>query len=494
MILEFGEWLPDLPKLRNPGSTVATNVIPSALSYEQMPGLVAYSSNAMDARCQGAVFGKDPDGNSFIFSGNATKLYRRDSDVLTNVSKVGGYNTPVDGWWNFNTFGSRMLATNFVDAIQTYTMGTSTVFADLSAGAPKARYITSMNNFVIVGGTFDATDGNQPERVRWCALDDPTDWVVSPTTQADFQDLDSSKGWVQGVEGGDFATVWQERAISRMEYVGSPYIFRFTVVERGRGLWIPNSKIPFGTVQAYCALDGFYIFDGTQSVPIGEGKINKYFLRDFDPGFINNVSATYWPGRQLLGWLYPGQGNSGGIPNKLLLFNYASNAKMRWTICEVDAEALMIYLSAGFTLDSLDAISGSLDDLPYSLDSRFWTGDTYSLGAFDTNHKLANFQGDAMDATIETTEGQILEGQRAEVTNLKPLVEGSEDSTITIQIGERDLLTEDPTWTSAIPMNTIGECDARSNARFHRARVNISGGFDHATGVEVLEVYPAGKR
>lgn len=488
----LGEYLPDLPSFNNTGVTEAKNVIPGGDSYLQFPGLTVYS-DALTARCQGAIFAKDSGGNSFNFAGDATKLYKLAIAAWSNVSKVGGYSTNSDERWFFSTYGQRVLATNFTDAIQTYLMGTSSAFADLSATAPKARYITAMRDFVVVGNTFDSVDGNVPNRIRWSAIGDPTSWTVSSSTQADYQDLDSSKGWVKQVIGGEYGVVFQERAINRMTYVGSPVIFQFDEIEINRGLLASGGVVKIGNFIAYLGLDGFYIFDGNQSISIGENKINRTFFNDVDLGYLDRISATADLDKQIIYWSYPGSGNTGGRPNKILMYNYSPNATKRWSYAEIETEVIYISLSEGYTLDTLDSLSGSIDALTIYLDSRFYTGDNYILSAFNSDHKLSTFTGSPLTALIETQEAQFFEGRRSTLNLSRPLVDGN-SSTVTLQIGTRNNLTESVTWGSAISANSTGEFESRSNARYHRGRLNISGGFNHAQGIEVLHTVDGGSR
>ena len=62
MQLPFGEWLPDLPDHMNPGSTQAKNVFPAVNSYRPFKNISVTSSNATDARTQGARAFKSDSG------------------------------------------------------------------------------------------------------------------------------------------------------------------------------------------------------------------------------------------------------------------------------------------------------------------------------------------------------------------------------------------------------------------------------------------------
>jgi hypothetical protein len=490
MYIEFPEYTPDLPDFQNPGTPRVKNVIPAGNSYQPFPAAVVYS-NALTARCQGAVSTKDSSGNTVNFAGDATKLYKMTTASYADVSLAGGYTTATDDNWHFTRFNNFLIATNFADNPQKWTLGSSSAFSNLTT-VVKARYCATIGNFLVLGNTFDAIDGNTPHRIRWSALDDPSDFTVSPTTQSDYQDLNATNGWVRQIVSGEYGVIFQERAISRMTYQGSPVVWDIQPVETGKGTNAPHSVVKVGNLIFYLGINGFYVFDGNQSVAIGVNKIDKTFYDDLDLSYQSRIYGTADFDKQIIYWLYPAAGNSSGRGNKILCFNYSSSATKRWTVIEdIDFELLYTSLSEGYTLDQLDAF-GNMDTLAYSLDSRVWTGENFLLSGFNSSHKQINFTGAAMDAVIETSEAQLFPGNRADVSLVRPMIDGS--GTVTMQIGTRNLLSDSVTWGTASSINSAGDCPVRSNARYHRARVNITGGFNDAQGIDIVKATKAGMR
>ena len=479
-IIPFGDYTPDLPALGNPGATTAKNVLPAKVGYTGLPSLVGYS-DGLTAYCRGAFSAMDTDGNVNSYSGDATKLYRLVGGTQTDSSKVGGYSCAADSYWEFAKFGNKAIATNFDDNIQSLTLGGST-FADLSAGAPKARHISVVRDFVMVGNTYDASDGNVPNRVRWSALNDETDWTVSATTQADYQDLQGNGGWVQSIVGGERAVIFQERSIWLASYVGSPVVFQFDKIEDARGAFCPRGTIMVGGVVYYIADDGFYAISGGQSVPIGFGKIDRTFLADLNDDYLHRVTAAAIPNEKVIMWSYPGSGSADGTPNKVVLYNWAAQ---KWATAEFDHELVFRAMSVGVTLDGLDALYPQLDSIPFSLDSKVWMGGKLQLAAFNTSHELAYFTGTDLSGVIETGEFQPAgaEGGRSEITEVTPIVDGG---THTVQMGTRETQAGTISWGSASSENASGICPVRSNSRYHRVRVNTSGDFNSASGVLVM--------
>jgi len=485
-LIPLGEWLPDLPDYLNPGATVIKNAIPGSKSYLPIGSLEAFTSAASAAILSG-VAAKDDAGNSANFAGSTGDLYKLSTaSAWAVVSKALGYNTADTDTWNWTKWGEQVLATNFAEAIQEYTLGTSSLFADLAAGAPKARYITVVGDFVMVGNTFDATDGNVPYRVRWSAIGDPTDWTVSATTQADYQNLDSSFGEVRGVVGGVYGAAFQEKAISRITYVGSPSVFSFDRVETARGAFIPDIAT-LGQTSFYIAEDGFYAFTYDRSEPIGEGKVDKTFFADLNVAFVHRVRSAVDPINKLIIWAYPSNSSITGNPDKLLIYSWTYNW---WGCAEVDCETLFQFISLGYTLDGLDAITTDIDTLSPSLDSKVWQGGDLSLAAFDTSHQLSTFSGTALSAILETGEFQVFDGYKSLISRARPIV----DNAATLQAGTRNTDQQSVTWGSVKSQNDSGNCSLRSNGFRHRLRINTSGDFTHAQGVELLEAVKTGRR
>lgn len=134
--MPFGEWAPDQFPPGSPGALTITNVVPrTATTYGSVPAFAAYSG-AASARIIGSYTIKDTDKNSYVFAGNAAHLYqlRAGSTNLVDVSGASYTGSPwPDTQWDFTSFGLRVVATNYNDKIQTYLVGTDSLFSDLAA-------------------------------------------------------------------------------------------------------------------------------------------------------------------------------------------------------------------------------------------------------------------------------------------------------------------------------------------------------------------------
>lgn len=506
LTLPIVDFMPDQPPFQNPGSAIITNAMPKTQrSYGPISGLTPYSG-ALPLRCQGSQTFLDSSDNVNIFAGDATDLFVLTS-ASTNFTKVSkspaAYDVDPGAMWNFVQFGARVIGSDINDPMQSFTMGvgTATTFIDLAAAAPKAKYLAVVRNFLVGAWTNDPSNGNQPQRVWWSSLNDPTNWPTPGTAsaaqvQSDFNDLLGQGGWIYGIVGNlgtADGAVFMEEAVWRMVYAGPPSVFYFFPAEGVRGTRAPASIVQLGPLVFYYGRDGFYSFDGTNSTPIGANRVDAYFNANVDVNNLGRIVGAVDPSNKLIYWAWPDKSASNGNPNNLLGYHWQLN---KWGSAKITTEYLVTGLTFGYTLDNMNSF-GTFDSMPqYPLDSTVWTGGAELLAAFDTSHMLNFFNGNSLAPVIETSEVELpFAGRLGLVKNGRPLVTGP-GSVPTLSVGYRSRLTGTVTYTTASTMNAIGTAPIRAPAaRYVRAQIAMSAGdpWQHVQGVE-LEVSAAGAR
>ena len=418
-MIQFGEWLPDQPDYSNPGVTRAENVIPAAGGYRSLPDFVAYSG-AADADINGIFAAKDNSGNVKLFAGDTSKLYQFDSSDsgLDNISKSGNYTlTAPEERWRFVQFGKDVIAVGGIGVPpQRYTLGTSSLFADLGGSPPDGDFIAVVRDFVWLGNVDDGSGNRLPFRVQWSGFNDITSW----TAGTDLSD------------------------------------------------------------------DGFYAFDGQRSQNIGAEKVDKFFFDDFNIAHKDRMTSSVDPQNQIAVWSYVSNNSTDAKPDKLLIYNYAIG---RWSIANVSAGLIAPMFTPAYTLEQLDTVNSSIDALPASLDSALYKGGQFIFGGAQGN-KIFTFTGDPLAATIETSEAGLATGRFNMVTRVYPY---HEDGTVTVQIGTRGLHSDEVTFTTAQAPSTDGFAPFRAQGRYHRARMNLSGQWSFAQGMDV-EARQIGRR
>ena len=485
--IKFGEFLPDQQDHKGQSSR-ALNVYPTKMGYKSFPSIQPVS-DVLNGRPRGALFCRSVAGIVQAFAGTVTTLYEL-GIILEDVSKVGGY-TGADGddWefiqWNFDTV-DRVIACNYNDPTQFKELGAAGLFADLP-NAPRARHITVLRDFVLLGNVNDAVDGPRGNRIFWSSYRNEEKWIVGED-QCDFQDIKGNGGNVQRVFGGEYGVVFQERSIHRLEYVGVPLIFQINEVENGQGTSIPKSCIQHGRRIFYYGRDGFYeLIDGSASNAIGDEKVDRFFLQDFDSDYKHTLTATIDPIRNIAIWNYAGAGSIDGVPNKALIFNWEAR---KWSCAEFEVALIFHGATLGLTLDELDPF-GNMETLPFNLDSEVWKGGNEYLAGITQDNRFGFFDGPALDAEIDTQEygGDV----RQFVSYVRSYVQSNLPSVITMAIGYRDRLSDPVVYTPYVGLDAIDKAPFRVDARYIRVRCRITGGFQHANEV-YLEVRKSGKR
>jgi hypothetical protein len=489
-MVPFAPWLPDIAAFQTEASREALNCIPSASGFRPFPALSTVTA-ALTARCQGAASFRNLSGTIFNFAGDATKLYKMATGGLTwddvSRSSGGAYTTGADARWTFSQYGNFVIAANGTDAPQVFEMGVDTLFSALGGTPPTAYYTGTIREFGILART--ATGNN---RIRWSAIGDVEDWVASATTLSDFQDFPEG-GTIMGFVGGEYGVVFQERAIQRMSFEGPPTAFRFDKLTNLLGCRSEGSIAAFENFIFFLGDDGFYMIrGGSEIIPIGSEKVDRWTETNLDAAQLARVTSAIDPINKLYLIGFPTVGAAN--PDVILIYHWPTG---QWSRAAVEHDWLYASMTqSGYTIDDMGLVAATIDELPYPTDSRFWSGSgRLLLSGFDTAKKQGFFSGGNLEAKIETGDNQLSPGGRSLVRGLRPMIEGTSGTPI-LEVGYRNHLDEAVAYAAPKTANSYGFCNARVNARYHRARITIpaNSAWEFARGVDDIKFSTMGRR
>lgn len=483
-MIPFGPFRPDAATLNAPLVVEAKNVLPSSQGFRPLAGPVPVTS-ALTGRCYGAVTAQLSNGVGKSFAGDTTKLYRLSTDTswIDASRTVGGpYTTAAGERWRFELFGNNLLALNFTDVPQKIDAAAGVNFTALLGAPPRARFLAIVRDFVVLGCLF----GNE-RRIHWSSINNAEEWIPG-TNSGDIQDFPSG-GPVRGIVGGEVGYIFQDDRVSRMTFApGTAAIFQFDEVEGGRGLKAANSLIRLGTNAYYFGGDGFYQFDlvSGASQPIGSNKWRQWFIKDLRPGTEGEMLSAISPKDRVIMWPYISRNNGSTTPDRVVIYDWTLDEA---TYAVIDVEAAAQWLTAGYTLDTINSF-GSLDTLPYSLDAPFWKSGTALLGLFGKDHKLSYLQGPNLAAEFWTGEGQ--ESQRMLIRGTRPHIDAA-GTQVAVGMRERDA---DPVVFGAYEaMEDTGDVPAFASGNIAEARITIPAGanWTYAKGL-TTDMAPMGSR
>lgn len=487
MIVPFAEWAPDAADL-GASAREAMGLIPEKEGYRPFKSL-ATTSSALTARAQGAVWFRKPNGSTINFAGDTTKLYYLNSSTWTDCSRTvgGAYATDATGNWRFAQFKDSAYATNFADDVQSFDLSSGTNWAAASGSPPKAAFIGVVGNFLVLAYTAAS-----PQEVAWSGDNNAGTWATSATTLADSQVLPDS-GAITGFASGAAGVVFQESALRRMQFEGSPTVFRFDKIASDLGATIPNSVASWGGLSFFCHRSGFHMVQNAQTVvPFGRDRFDRWFWGLVDQTNLHRCSSAIDPVNSLYMLSFPT--GSSGTPAEILIYNWKADKAAHVPVtCE------MIYSGAtqqSWTLEDLDAF-GTIEAVPFSLDSSYWTGiRQLLLAGFYTDHKSGTFSGVNAATQIDTQEVQLIPGRRARLSRSRPLIDGGSPQ---LAVGTRGAPQGTVVWTGA--RSTVGDGSVPLNAegRYHRWRATMAAGstFQWQQGIEVdpaRDFFPGGLR
>jgi hypothetical protein len=483
-LIPYGEFRPDVSDYQSAGTRNILNVMPRGDGYGPFKDFAAYSS-ALGAACRGAFYAQKDDGTIAIFAATEDRIYLMDNsdsswdDVSQGLSAYSSLSA--DAQWRFAQFGSVVLATQANEPLQRFTLGSSSEFADVSGSPPQAAYIDVVGRFVVLSGLT-----SNPNRVHWSGLNAISTWT-SGVNSSDFQDFPDG-GIVRGVAGGEHGIIFQDQAIRRMIYApGSPVIFQIERISQDKGVYGPYSIVRAGERVFFHSAHGFHMIEpGGYPTPIGREYVDRTFFADLDKSNLQLFMGASDPQSSRVFWGYPSSSGVSGVYDKILGYDYALN---RWFPIVMQGEMLLGMSQPGITLESLDAIFPSLDDMDQSLDS-FATGSIPEISQFGAAHELGFFRGDNLEAEMETSE-QAEAGRRLRVKGFRPIIDAP---TIYGSCSKRETQSATATYTDEVLINSrTGMIDTHLSTRYSRLKTRIPAATEwtFAAGVEP-EIRPDG--
>lgn len=481
--LAFGEWLPDIMNLNNPGAIEALNVIPTENGYAPFKSLTPVAGLALPGPCKGAIIVPTRFGDLKMYAATAGTLNLRVGSTWLNLW-TSAVTIPDYYLWQFVQFGHFMVAMHPQVPIQSTDTDGNAPFANLGGNPPRAACGARVGDFLVIGnldGEPLPDNSRQPQRIRWNGfnrIDAP--WTTDALTQADFQDMPTEGGAVIGITGREFGTIFQEHSISRMSYVGLPTVFSLETVEESRGALCTGGIVDVGAFIYFIGEDGFYVWNGVNSTSIANNKINRYFFANLNYAERGRITGALDYYNQCVRWAFP-TGNGTALTEQLI-YSYKEN---RWSHAIVTTQFL---LSSYVLPVSLDDLLLNLDtQYPVSFDDPSFQGGQTLFAGFDAANTYGTFSGAAMAATLETSEATAPNGARLYVNNADPVVDVTAP-VCTMQIAARDqIIGAAVTFGPAVAQEITGECPVLGDGRYMRFRVNIPAGatWQHAHGVDV---------
>jgi hypothetical protein len=473
MDVAIAQYAPDQPPLETGVSRNMLNVLPLTKASVAPCKSLQPVTDALAARCQGAASMRSTNGTIKTFAGTATALFFQDGTALTDATRTvgGAYATPDYLFWEMIKYGNLCVAVNGVDAAQKFAINTDTNFSALGGSPPIARHLAVWGNYLVMGNL--STDNT---KIHWSGTDDPESWTAG-TDNSGTQGFPDG-GEVMKITNAPLRLIFLERAIHRATEVGGDDVFQFDQISAESGCAASGSVAQFQDLVFYLSREGFMMVSNAGFRPIGSQRVDKTFFADVNTDYLFRITATCDPTNKLYRVCYPSTGST--TCNKMLIYNWEQDL---WTPAAYNIEYLRrSHTEVGVTLEDLDALyPGGLESIPISLDSPVFNSTPQeTLAAFNTDHKLAVFDGANLAVTIESVKAQIIPGQKAKVLEARCHCDGglaSEHSMVLVI--HNDKLNDSVRTTNAVTQRSTGRfpfANKRSRGRIHAVRHTVAAG------------------
>lgn len=476
---------PDLPP-ETPGIfTDCQNILPSISGFIAGNAPLDTGLGALDGKALGFAVTRKLDNTVRVFSGSAAKLYETSGGAWVDKSKVGGYALGPNDRWRFAQFGNVTLAAAKSTTIQSISGGAT--FANLSASAPKADIVETLNNQVFAFNIDGMGFGDSPERWACSAVGNETDWTPSVSTQCvSGQLLDTPGPITAGKKLGDIIVAYKDRSMYVGQYVGVPLVWDFRKLPGEIGTPCNEAVVTTGTAHFFIGNDDFYVFDGTRPQPLN-APLRNWFFANVDPVYMYKICGTYDRFNQRVFWWFAST-SSAGVLDKCVVYNIKTN---QWGRMDGQIEAAAEYVASGVSYGGLGTLYSTWDDLPttISYNSPFWTTGGAVLAAFGTDHKVYQYSGTPTESRITT--GHYGDNvQFSTVTRIRPrFIKSPTSSTLNYSYSNTDATNFTSKTTATYTGNWYNFI---WSARWHRFEFVFNGpmtisGFDLFTATDGIE-------
>ncbi|WP_455476322.1 hypothetical protein [Bartonella sp. B17] len=483
----IADYRPDVADISGIFTDELINVLPADGSYIPMPSFMPLATPCPDLILS-AIAVKTKSGVSII-AGTEKKIYLLNNTTMQwqDISREKKqYLANVDAPWSFALFGDYVIAVNANDKPQVINLANrDRRFRDLGGNPPRAGIVRVWGDFVCL---MKLT--KYPRRVHWSGLNDIECWTVGKKS-CDYQDFPDG-GYVQGSTETTNPIIFMRSAIYAGSFIpGSKMIFSFQKIHDKRGVKNAESIVCRGNFSFFADDGGFYqITNDGQILPIGFEKVDRTVITKINHNNISTLSAAIDGVYNRVYWMV--EGDDTEQERILLIYDWSLQ---KWTKAILDIKMILPIFLSGITLEGLDQISKSIDDLSFSLDSKVWNNESPVLGAFDNQGRLGSFSGKPMACVVTSQEMGQTNGMITRVKNIMPQVD-SKKFYLSVGIRLRQSLEEEIFWLpEKQPSHNTGQIHYRVRARFYRFKLRIPEGvnWSHVTGFDV-ELKPAGMR
>lgn len=382
----------------------------------------------------------DETGSTFTLAFTTANMYDLADPGWTDIGSLVGTRATTDKWF-VTEFQTQIWAVNTHDSEPPQVMddvgtGFSSVTWDTSTDASgnsgrdvtNANGVLAFNSRLLLWDVDDDVDGKRPSRMLFTEVLD-----FNRVETNSFVDMPFSNSPILNIMpiGRGLLGVYQKDYVTTLQDTGNPafYIPRFG---DNVGLIAPKAVTQIRGGHLFVSNTGIHFFSGGGTQSIGTQRIDDYFYNELKRSLVDHVYCyTDWENQEAV-ILYPNS-SATDEPNKALIYNWQFD---HWVEADYDAYC-------GFhqfrTLDTPRTLFGS------------GSGVVKQEGGSDDD-------GTTIDSKLHTRAViNLAEAESEEYISVYKVETDATPTTATMKVGEHDLGSESPNFTSG----TLTDNDGR---------------------------------
>ena len=449
------------------GDTVTANSSDSGNGGSSVVG--AYQINTgLTNFVQGVGWGSDTWGASTFGSASSLtaagqlRLYSQDvfgDDLIFNAREGGVY------YWD-ESAGTSTRATALSDvsgASDAPTVALQVMMSDVD------KHVVCFGVNPLGSSTID------PLHVRWSDSESAVDWTPTAINTAGGVNLSTGSTIIGALKTRQEILIWTDAGIHSMRFIGSPFIFQFSVVNEGLSMISPKAAINAGGAVFFMGRGGFYVYTGSvQPIPC---SVLDYVFSNLNLKQSHKVFSSTDADHNEVTWFYPIGTGETDITN-YVTYNYVEQL---WSIGTMDRGAWIEANSKNFPVAS----------------SVITSSDNNYIYIQEQGHDA---DGSAMTAYIESGDVEMGDGERYML--LSKLIPdftfkgNTDDASMSVIVKGKDFPLEDTTTLSTSTVTaTTKQAFLRARARSSAFRIESSeSGYGWRLGDLRFDMRPDGRR
>ena len=348
------------------GDTVTANGSDSGDGGSGVDG--AYQiSVGLDTYVQGVGWGANTWGSGTFGSSSALsasgqlRLYSQDvfgDDLVFNVRAGGVYY-----WDESSGTSARGVALSAVaGASNAPTIALQVMMSDID------KHVICFGVNPIGSSSID------PLHIRWSDSESAVDWTPTAINSAGGVTLSTGSIIIGALKTRQEMLIWTDAGMHSMRFIGSPFIFQFSVVNEGISMVSPKAAVNAGGAVYFMDRGGFYVYTGSiQPIPC---SVLDYVFSNLNIGQAFKVFATTNVDHNEVTWFYPIGSENTEVTN-YVTYNYAEQL---WSVGTMERGAWIEANSKNYPIAS--SVVTSSDTNYLYIQERGYDDDGSAMTAF----------------------------------------------------------------------------------------------------------------